>query len=220
MVSHSTFDCRCVKPRGIVCVLAIGMQWLENGQAMLNDTTPSDDTLASRVWTELSRATREREHAWRTPVLATLGADQSPQARTLVLRSADQQRGELRIFTDGRSPKVAELRAQPQVVLVFWSALLSWQLRVDVTMQVLDHGPDVDAAWERIARSAAARDYLGPAAPGQLMGGPAASAGSDDAHHLAVLVGSVRAMDWLALGPHGQHQRRWITPQGVQHLVP
>ncbi len=197
------------------------MQWLENVQAMPNDSTPSDDTLASRVWTELSRATREREHAWRTPVLATLGVDQSPQARTVVLRSADALRGELRIFTDVRSPKVAELRARPQAVLVFWSALLSWQLRVDVTMQVMDRGPDVDAAWERIARSAAASDYLGPAAPGQLMGGgQAASAETVDAHHLAVLVGSVRAMDWLALGPHGQHQRRGITPQGVQHLVP
>ena len=187
---------------------------------MPNDTTPSDDTLASRVWTELSRATREREHAWRTPVLATVAADQSPQARTVVLRSADALRGEMRFFTDVRSPKVAELRARPQAVLVFWSALLSWQLRVDVTMEVIDRGPDVDAAWERIARSAAARDYLGPAAPGQLMGGQAPSAETVDAHHLAVLVGSVRAMDWLALGPHGQHQRRWITAQGVQHLVP
>lgn len=188
---------------------------------MPTEATLAGDTLIGRIWHELERATRERDHAWRTPVLATVGSDHTPQARTVVLRGADQQRGELRVFTDGRSPKVAELRASPKAVLVFWSAPLNWQLRVRVAMQVLDSGAEVAAAWERIARSAAACDYLAPAAPGQPLPGSEAQADAPgDAHHLSVLVAQVLAIDWLALGRDGPHQRRRITPGGVEHLVP
>ena len=42
-----------------------------------------------RIWTELQRATVDRHHEWRTPVLATSGLDGLPQARTVVLRAAD-----------------------------------------------------------------------------------------------------------------------------------
>lgn len=184
------------------------------------DNCPADDALASRIWQELAQATRERDHAWRTPVLATVGAGQTPQARTVVLRGADQQRGELRLFTDKRSPKAAEVQASPQAVLVFWSPLLQWQLRVSMQTQLLESGADVEAAWERISQSAASRDYLGPAAPGQPVDAGAESDEPVSAHHLAILVGQVQAIDWLALGSGGQHQRRRITAESVQHLVP
>ena len=91
------------------------------------------DHLIHSIWQELARATQDRHHAWRTPVLATLGVDGAPQARTVVLRHADAGQAVLHIYTDSRSPKVAELDAAPQVSLVFWSKRLSWQLRVRVS---------------------------------------------------------------------------------------
>lgn len=188
---------------------------------MANDAAGPDEALTERVWHELDRATREREHAWRKPVLATVCADLTPQARTVVLRGADVQRGELRVFTDRRSPKVAELQERPHAVLVFWSAVLSWQLRAEVDVAVLERGPEVDAAWARVRDSAAARDYLAPVAPGQLAlvgGGVGGEPGAD--HHLAVLVARVRAMDWLELRGDGAHQRCRISLDGVQRLVP
>jgi pyridoxamine 5'-phosphate oxidase len=188
---------------------------------MPNDAAATDEALTERVWHELARATRERGHAWRTPVLATVGADLAPQARTVVLRGADAQRGELRVFTDGRSPKVAELQERPHAVLVFWSAVLSWQVRAEVEVSLLERGPEVDAAWARVRESAAARDYLSPAAPGQPALSAAIEVAEPDAeHHLTVLVARVRAMDWLALGGGGEHRRCRITPEGVQRLVP
>jgi len=190
---------------------------------MANDAgRTTHDTLVEHIWQELDRATRERGHAWRTAVLATVDEEGSPQARTVVLRSANQQQSEFRVFTDGRSPKVAELQARPHAVLVFWSALLNWQLRVSVNVKVRHSGAEVDAAWERVRTSVAARDYLSPVAPGQPgwaagVGGTGPSVGD---HHLAVLVAQVRAIDWLELGSHGEHQRCRITTEGVQWLVP
>jgi len=189
---------------------------------MPTDTPEADGTLLRQIWQTLDRATREHGHAWRMPVLATVDADHAPQARTVVLRSADAQRGELRVFTDARSPKVGELRLQPRAVLVFWCPVLNWQLRASVEVSVLDTGPDVEAAWARVRTSAAARDYLAASAPGQHLNG--APAGNDvalnGAHHLAIVVAHVHALDWLELGRDGEHQRCRFTREGAQRLVP
>jgi len=178
------------------------------------------DNLVHRIWQELARATKDRHHAWRTPVLATVGADQLPNARTVVLRQASESAGELVFFTDGRSPKVGELQAQPQAMLVFWSDRLRWQLRVSARLQVLTHGPEVDAAWARVGQSAAAGDYLMAQPPGHPWTGEEAAAAVTDAHHLAVVVARVESMDWLALGLGGQHQRARIQGQVVEPLTP
>lgn len=186
------------------------------------------DNLPHRIWQELARATQDRHHDWRTPVLATVGVDQCPNARTVVLRQAREPVGELAFFTDGRSPKVAELQAQPQAVLVFWSVRLRWQLRVAARFEVLTHGPEVDAAWARVGQSAAAGDYLTAQPPGQpwAEGEPLAAPieapipASTGAHHLAVVLARVQAMDWLALGLDGQHRRARIEGQALTWLTP
>lgn len=181
------------------------------------------DHLIHSIWQELARATQDRHHAWRTPVLATVGPDQHPNARTVVLRQAREPSGELVFFTDGRSPKVAELQTRPQASLVFWSPQLRWQLRVTARVQVLTGGPEVEAAWARVGRSASAGDYLTAQAPGHPLaggGGPPVSPGDPAAHHLAVVVARIESMDWLALGLDGQHQRARIEGQTVQPLTP
>lgn len=187
---------------------------------MAADVALVDEALEDRIWHELDRATRDRAHAWRTAVLATVDEEGAPQARTVVLRGANKVQSELRVFTDGRSPKVTELQARPQAVLVFWSPALHWQLRVKMDTQVMDRGPEVDAAWERVRHSSAAGDYLGPAAPGEPVGSSAGPAESVQEHHLLLLVGQVRAIDWLELADDGRHQRCRITSEGVQRLVP
>ena len=90
--------------------------------------TPSE--IRHRIWMELGRATQDRHHAWRTPVLATTGEDGLPHARTVVLREADANTAHLRFYTDGRSAKVSQLSYRPDALLVFWSKRLNWQLRV------------------------------------------------------------------------------------------
>ena len=55
----------------------------------MSQSLPTDRPVHARVWQELQCATQDREHEWRTPVLATVGLDGSVQARTVVLRRAD-----------------------------------------------------------------------------------------------------------------------------------
>ena len=176
-----------------------------------------------RIGQELQRATTDRHHEWRTPMLATVDADHRPQARTVVLRQADAALSQLHIFTDSRSPKVAELTASPHAMLVFWSTRLSWQLRVRAQAAVQRSGPQVDAAWSRVSQSAAAGDYLSAHAPGDVL--PNADwistpdAGLKRPHHLAILTFQVQDIDWLELARSG-HRRAVFSATQWEWRVP
>ena len=173
----------------------------------------------ARLWQELQRAPHDKHHDWRTPVLATQGLHHDgPQARTVVLRHADASLWTLSVYTDARSPKCAELLAQPLAQLSFWSRRLSWQLRVSAVATVNVEGEQVDAAWARMESSPAAADYLGVLAPGSIQ--PTSecveprSSDLGHEHHLAVLNFKIRSMDWLVLSREG-HQCAKITPTGT-----
>ncbi len=177
----------------------------------------TETELVHRVWTELQRATVDRHHEWRTPVLATVDLQGVPQARTVVLRGADAGSGQLVFFTDSRSPKVAELQTQPAAALVFWSRRLQWQLRVGVRAAVHTDGPRVEAAWVRVSQSTAAGDYLSSQAPGSALQPVTATASKQ--HHFAIITAQVEELDWLALSREG-HRRARVLGSEVQWLVP
>ncbi len=176
--------------------------------------------IREQIWRELARASQDRHHAWRTPVLATVGSDGLANARVVVLREVDADRQTLRVYTDSRSPKVRELLLQPQALFVFWSDRLNWQLRARVTISVETSDPEVRVRWERVRQSASAADYLGPVAPGDdLESARGGIASADTGHHFALLSAQVEEMDWLELSRNG-HRRanlsgdrwRWLAP--------
>jgi len=184
-----------------------------------------EDQLATRLWQELSRAPHDRHHDWRTPTLSTQGLGQTgPQARTVVLRHADVSLWSLMVYTDSRSPKCAELLAQPLAQFTFWSKRLNWQLRVSTQASVDLDGEQVRAAWEKVKATRAASDYLSELPPGQIQSSSKTLVEmSEDAvshHHLAVLSFKVTSMDWLALRKDG-HRRARLKPNGsLEWLVP
>lgn len=180
---------------------------------------------------ELQRATQDSHHEWRTPVLATVGMDDLPQARTVVLRHADIPQWKLQIYTDRRSPKVAELMARPSLMLTFWSKRLGWQLRAQAVASVQSAGPEVDAVWAKVSPSPAAADYLSATAPGPLLEEPSANAadhtfiapaatpGRAQAHQLAIITAEVQSIDWLELAKSG-HRRAVLHPDSWAWRVP
>jgi pyridoxamine 5'-phosphate oxidase len=179
------------------------------------------EAIRERIWQELTRCTVDRHHEWRTPVLATIGLDGTPQARAVVLRQASKATQSLIVFTDKRTPKVAELRAHPAGMLTFWSKRLGWQCRVALRFQVHTDGPDVDAAWQRMSRSAAAKDYLSVRVPGSALARDDSfveTNASLTAHHLAILTGQISSVDWLELG-QSAHSRIKFMLDSYQDVV-
>jgi pyridoxamine 5'-phosphate oxidase len=176
--------------------------------------------IRQQIWKELGRASVDRHHAWRTPVLATVGCDGSPNARTVVLRKVDANQQTLCVYTDARSAKVIELAKEPKAVFAFWSARLNWQLRVKVAISVTTEGPELQALWQRVQQSASAADYMAPAAPGTER--PEAYSSADTGsggHHFALLNARVLQMDWLELG-QDEHRRARLSADTWQWLIP
>jgi len=176
--------------------------------------------IRQQIWKELGRASQDRHHAWRTPVLATATADGFVNVRTVVLRRVDAVAGVLEIYTDSRSEKVAELTHQPRAQFVFWSERLHWQLRVTVTASVATDGPYVQKLWQSVKQSPAARDYLGTQAPGAVLDADWARAATlSDETHFAVVCATVIEMDWLELA-RGNHRRAKLTGETWAWLKP
>lgn len=186
-----------------------------------NIQTPQE--IRQHIWKQLGQASQDKDHAWRTPVLATMatmGSDGAVNARTVVLREVDVAGQTLSIYTDRRSPKVSELLNDPNALFIFWSAQLSWQLRVRVTISIETATPRVEALWQRIQHSAAADDYLGSTAPGSpRQAEQNACKDPQPEHHFALLSAQVREIDWLELG-RGGHRRARLLADSWQWLTP
>jgi len=177
--------------------------------------------IRQQIWKELGRASVDRHHAWRTPVLATVGCDGLPNARTVVLRKVDANQQTLCFYTDARSAKVSELAKEPKAVFAFWSARLNWQLRVKVAIAVVTEGPELQVHWQRVQQSASAGDYMATEAPGtERPTGFSTAQTLSGAHHFAVLNARVLEMDWLELGPGGGHRRARLSADTWQWLTP
>lgn len=168
------------------------------------------------VWRRLEAGVTDRRSPARQPVFATIGPE-GPEARVVVLRGADRTLGELRVYTDLRTAKVAHLRADPRASLLFWDALAQFQIRLRVTVTALA-GADAAPDWDRLPPRQ--RGSYGAAPP---PGTPIAAAedarpGADFAS-FAVLVAKVRAIDTVHLGST-PHRRAMFTPHAGQWLSP
>ncbi len=180
--------------------------------------------IRAACWRELARATLDRHHEWRTPVLATVDAG-LPDARTVVLREVEAEAQRLVIYSDSRAAKRRQLQAQPQALLVLWSKRLGWQLRVRVRVDMHTEGLAASSRWATLRASPAARDYLAPLAPGaelpegQDLFPPEGGTATERREHFAVLIATVQTMDWLELHRQG-HRRAAFDAQGARWLVP
>ena len=182
------------------------------------------DAVQAEVWRQLTRATHDKHHAWRSPVLATATGD-GADARTVILREVDADARLLRIFTDERAAKVAQLMSHPVGTAVMWSRALGWQLRCRVRLSVQSQGLAATSRWALVKLSPAAQDYLSPLPPGADLAAdsPAAAqpgnAGMQAQPHFAIIEAHVLAIDWLELARSG-HRRavfdgagaRWVQP--------
>ncbi len=178
-------------------------------------------------WHELAQAAQGKGHAWRMMALATValadaaqpaGAAPMADLRNVVLRETNPAERTLMFFTDARSPKVAQITAQPAATLLVWCPHLSWQLRLRVQLAVETSGLSVSSRWARLKMKPAAQDYLSPLPPGTPLNQPQPERGTRD--FFSVVLATVTAIDWLELHPDGQRRAlfdaegrgQWVTP--------
>jgi pyridoxamine 5'-phosphate oxidase len=187
-------------------------------------------------WQQLTAAPTEKENGFRTFVLSTLTTGNNlPDARTVVLRQANQATRTLWFHTDKRAQKVAQLRQLPDALLLFWDEKSQVQLRCRVNTQIHTNDVLADAQWAAIGEGTR-KMYLSEHEPGSVQPAPypgfpvvlgeekPTRAESEEGRpNFAAVACTVLTMDYLHLSRAGQtralfeyggeniHQQ-WLAP--------
>ena len=179
---------------------------------------PCHDDLRGTLETALSlleRAAIDRKSPLHTPVLSTLGLDNTPQTRIVVLRETNIQQRNLEFHTDTRSTKISEIKASPQVSLLFYDPKKKIQLKVSGTAK-LQSDQARQAAWERLHRGSQAVYQIEPA-PSTPLTNPQKASYSPDINqqgyaHFSAITVTMNTLEWLYLAAAG-HRRAWFDFQ-------
>ena len=185
-----------------------------------------DDLAATRdyAWAMLARGVKDRKSAFHTPSVATITQNGAPTIRTVVLRGCDIEAGTLRFHTDRRSGKIAELQQNPQAAMHFYDAQIKIQLRLGVTLDMLD-GDEYTAAWAA-TRPMSRECYQVTQGPGDQLDDPYAvqfdaAATHDGEDHFVPVRARIETIEWLYLAARGHRRALFDTKNDTMSwLVP
>ena len=186
------------------------------------------DSAYAEAWRLLDDGVTNAKAPFHLPAVATIGRDGDPRVRTVVLRAADSAGPWLQFHTDRRSPKVAEIQAQPRVALHFYDRAAKVQLRVRARAQVHAEDTVARAAWDktRAFSRVCYRIDPGPGTPLEAPDGYAEPEPDDPEvgfETFRVVRAHVAEIEWLYLAGKG-HRRAifrlgdggyaasWLTP--------
>jgi hypothetical protein len=156
----------------------------------------------------LTRGVGDRRSPFHTPTLATVTAAGLPTLRTVVLRSFDAEARQLRVHTDRRSAKYAELQAAPQAALHGYDAAAQVQIRLGGRVSRHADDPLADAAWAG-SHPGSRLCYAVTPGPGTPAAAPPTAPQALDAAargNFAALVLQFDTLEWLWLAAAG-HRR-------------
>ena len=121
----------------------------------------SHGEILKKIWKHLDLGTLERDHPFHTPVFGTI-YDNAPNLRVVVLRRFWRKSPRLAFHTHVGSPKISEIRSNPNVSFAFYHPQEKLQLRVKGTATVHVNDDLAEEQWlstELFAR----RCYIGDA---------------------------------------------------------
>lgn len=172
------------------------------------------------AWALLVDGAGDRRAAFHVAQVATVALDGRPSMRTVVLRDADPAARRLRFHTDTRSDKIAEMRANPAVGLLFYDADRKIQLRIDGCAKVHRGDAMAETAWAA-SRTFSRACYLASVAPGTCVARPPDAAhydeNEDDAafENFCAVTIDVKRFEWLHLAANGHQRARFSwNPDG------
>lgn len=133
----------------------------------------TDKDSPAEIWKilihELQKGYQEADHPFRYVGLGTLG-EHGPEVRTVVLREFEKIL-DMYVFTDFRSDKVKELRANPVATLHFYHPKKRAQIRVKAKTEI-HHQDLVCAAFWNTLKSDSAKGYQSVLSPGTEISDP------------------------------------------------
>ncbi len=181
---------------------------------------PADDLneINACIWAELTHAASEGVSEFRHAQLATIGPQNWPQSRTVILRHADVERREVGFHTDRRSAKAAELATETAVALVAYDRPRGLQIRLWGQAELHVDDASATEAWATLYPPLR-KPYRSLYAPGHLLETPQTADPEEPSHNpsdpdsgyenFAFVAIRVARLEWLQLRPTGHRRARF-----------
>lgn len=130
------------------------------------DKPQSHGEILKKIWKHLDLGTLERNHPFHTPVFGTVASGCTPNLRVVVLRRFWRKNPRALAFhTHADSPKIAELRSNPNVSFAFYHAPEKLQVCIKGKATIHTSGELHEEQW--LATGFFSRRCYAGAIPGQ-----------------------------------------------------
>jgi pyridoxamine 5'-phosphate oxidase len=110
------------------------------------DKPVSHGEILKKVWKNLDLGTLDRNHPFHTPVFGTV-CDREPRLRVVVLRRFWRKPPQLAFHSHIGSPKINQIRANPNVYWLFFNPQDRFQIRVSGTATIHTDGELHEEQW-------------------------------------------------------------------------
>ncbi|MFH2046031.1 MAG: pyridoxamine 5'-phosphate oxidase family protein [Pseudomonadota bacterium] len=115
------------------------------------DISTLDDVLKSS-WKELHKGVRNFRHPFYRPAFTTI-TNNKPEVRTIILRGFLEEDRTLISYCDARSPKVSQIRNNPNVSWLFYHPKKWLQLRLSGTATVHIDDNTSESQWKKVSQT-------------------------------------------------------------------
>lgn len=187
---------------------------------------PPDDLteLRATVFALLARGVADRRSPLHTPTLASIGLDGAPRSRTLVLRGFDAASRMVRLHSDRRAEKFAELARDPRCALHLYDPASRIQIRLEGIASLHTDDGVADSAWQG-SQPMGRMIYAVEPGPGTPIAAsvPAPQDPLGGRAHFGVILLQAHRLEWLWLAAEGHRRARFDWLPGEERatwLVP
>jgi pyridoxamine 5'-phosphate oxidase len=181
----------------------------------------------NQSWRLLHSGVGNFRHPFYRPSLATMD-DNRPEVRTVILRGFSEKERTLICYCDSRSPKISQIRSNPNVSWLFYHPKMWLQLRLSGPASVHTDDEEAESQWKRVRRTSRI-NYCSEFTPGSRIEKPTLDPSRlfrDKASKLidhqearknfAIIVCRFDQMDWLLLKLTGHLRARF---HWMDHLM-
>jgi pyridoxine/pyridoxamine 5'-phosphate oxidase len=193
-----------------------------NNMAIINHDMTIEEAW-EEVLEQLNEAANNAGHPLRYLSLATVGKENQPSQRTVVLRDF-KHNSLFTVFTDARSKKVEDLRNNDSCSLLFYDSEQQLQVTVKGQASVITEGIENLKQWKK-SGSKGAHSYTSVKSPGEIIDKPdnAYDWDLENPEHFCMIHIEARSIEFLQLDGHrhlrstrtlsdGSWEREWIAP--------
>ncbi len=154
-------------------------------------------SIFQEVKTELLQGITEKGHPFRYGTLATVGLENIPRQRTIVLREVGEDL-HLNFYTDLRSKKIIHIQENKKVSILFFHPMKLLQIRIEGLAKIHRDTITREKYWKNLL-AANKKDYTTKMAPGAIIANPNAVEYLNEANYFCVVEVTPFKIEYLKL---------------------